>query len=175
MTVFAAHAEKKAKPLPPPPPPPAVISAVTSAKKVFLSNAGADPIYAHDITGGANGSYNALDASLKQWGYFQLVDSPAQADLIFAIHSTETVDEKDVWNLDPHSTQPYDVIVGPKHPIFHLTILDASTQSVIWKIDSPAGFAFTRKKGAVAFAKSIDTLTNQVKALVAEPAPPQNP
>jgi hypothetical protein len=65
------------------PPPPNVISRVTSAKKIFLSNAGAEDLFVYAIPGGANVSYNELYASLKQWTYFQLVDSPAQADLIF--------------------------------------------------------------------------------------------
>jgi hypothetical protein len=53
---------------PPPPPPSAdVVSRVTSAKKVFVSNGGAENLFAYDIPGGANVSYNELYASLKQW------------------------------------------------------------------------------------------------------------
>jgi hypothetical protein len=46
-------------------------------------------------------SYNELYAALKPWGYFQLVDSPAQADLIFEIRSTVDMHTEFVYSLKP--------------------------------------------------------------------------
>ena len=90
MTATVAFAQKgKLPPSPPPPPPLAVIAKVTAAKKIFVSNAGADTYFVHDIPGGANVTYNEFYAALKQWGYFELVDSATQADLIFQIQGTE--------------------------------------------------------------------------------------
>jgi hypothetical protein len=98
---------------PPPPPPLSVVAKVTAAKKIFVSNAGADDSFMHDIPGGPNGTYNELYASLKQWGYFQLVDSPSQADLIFEIRS------KPSGNVNIASDK-----IEAYIPIFTLSIFD---------------------------------------------------
>jgi hypothetical protein len=168
-------AQQVVAPPPPPPPPPAVISKVTSAKKIFLSNAGVDAEFLRNSTAGANGSYDELYAALKQWGYFQLVDSPTQADIILEIRSTETRDFTEEYDPNPSNVSHTQDILGAQHPVLTLSILNASTRSLIWKIVSPAGFAGSKKKGAIAFTQSIGVLTDKIKALVAGPAPTQNP
>ena len=155
----------------PPPPPPAVIARVTAAKKIFLSNAGADAVFASDMVGGANGSYNELYASLKQWGYFQLVDSPAQADLIFEIRSTQQSADVDHTG---RGLRPDDYTVTRYPPFFHLSIIDPATQEVLYWIVSGAGYAPSLKQGKINFAISIDKLTDRIKALVVAPMPTQN-
>jgi hypothetical protein len=168
MTATVAFAQRGKHPAPPPPL--AVIARVTSAKKIFLSNAGADNYFVNDIPGGADVSYNELYASLKQWGYFQLVDSLAQADLIFEIRGTETCD----WNQRGNITRDHYVQVCSAF-MLNLSILGPSTQGLLYKIVLAAGRAGNIPKGKIAFAKSIDALTAQVKALVAAPALSQNP
>jgi hypothetical protein len=162
-----------APPPPPPPPPPSVISQVTAAKKIFLSNAGADKAFTQLIPGGPNGTYNELYASLKQWGYFQLVDSPSQADLIFEISSTTIVHEYIIKpggnvNIASDTTEAY-------IPTFTLSIWNPSMHDPIYSIVMPAGRGSNKAKGAIAFTQSIDVLTDKVKALVAAPAASQNP
>jgi hypothetical protein len=161
-----------APPPPPPPPPLSVISQVTAAKKIFLSNAGADHGFPQLIPGGPNVAYNELYASLKQWGYFQLVDSPSQADLIFEIRSS-TIVHDDVKpggnvNIASDTTEAY-------IPIFTLSIFEASTHDPVYSIVMPAGRGSNKAKGAIAFTQSIGVLTDKIKALVSVPAPPQNP
>ena len=159
---------------PPPPPPPslAVISQVTAAKKIFLSNGGVDDIFNHFIPGGPNVSYNELYVSLKQWGHFQLVDSPAQADLIFEIRSTVIVGQYVVnggnANIATDTTESY-------KPIFTLSIIDPSTHAPVYSIEMPAGRGSNKAKGAIAFTQSIGVLTDKIKVLVAVPAVSQNP
>jgi hypothetical protein len=172
MAATVTFAQKgKLAPPPTPPPPLAVVAKVTAAKKIFVSNAGADTYFVHDIPGGANVTYDEFYAALKQWGYFELVDSTAQADLIFQIQGTEQLpdvenDGRGVLNKD-YSTTSYP-------PMLNLSILDPS-RHLVYKIVMPAGRAGNIPKGKVAFAKSIDALTAQVKALVAAPARTQNP
>jgi hypothetical protein len=150
----------------------AVIAKVTAAKKIFLSNGGVDKGFTHFIPGGPDVSYNELYAALKQWGYFQLVDSPAQADLIFDIRSTVDMHTEFVYSLNPdkvgHDETGY-------IPILTLSISDASTHAPIYSIVIDAGRGSNIPKGKIAFAKSITALTDKVKALVAAPAPTQNP
>jgi len=130
-------------------------------------------MFANDMVGGANGSYDELYASLKKWGYFQLVDSSAQADLIFEVRSTDTVDETEVQNWNPQSTHPWNTIMGARHPIFTLSILDPSTKTPIYSVVSGAGYAPSLKQGKINFAISIDKLTDRIKALVVEPSQTQ--
>ena len=158
--------------VPPPPPPPSVISRVTAAKKVFLSNGGTSEGFMNGRIGGPNGIYNALYASLKQWGRFQLVDTPTQADLIFEITATQPLaDVEHTGNgLGPKS---YTVTAYPA--MFNLDIYDPSTKADVYEIVSPAGQGGTSQKGRIAFANAIAALTDRVKALVAVPAPTQNP
>jgi hypothetical protein len=155
---------------PPPPPPLSVVARVTAAKKILVSNAGAENNFVYDIPGGANVSYNELYASLKQWDYFQLVDSPAQAELIFEIRGTETCHDVLQGKITDNHYIP---VCGS--PMLNFSILDPSTQSLLYKIVMPAGRAGNIPKGKIAFAKSIDALTDKLKALVAAPAPTQNP
>jgi hypothetical protein len=159
-------------PAPPPPPPSSeAIAKVTAAKKIFVSNLGEARDFANDIPGGVNVTYNEFCAALKQWGYFQLVDSPAQADLVFEIQGTEQIPDVEHRGI---GSQNKDYSVTRHPPLLNLTILDTQ-QHVLYQIVLPAGRAGNIPKGKIAFAQSIDALTDQVKALVASPAPPQNP
>jgi hypothetical protein len=158
---------------PPPPPPPApqqpaspeAVARVTAAKTIFLSNAGGNNYFNGEIPGGPNVSYNQLYASLQQWGYFQLVDSPAHADLIFQIHGAE---------LAPNLVQTPDgqhVIAQQHQPRLVLTILDPATLAPIDTITAPAGRGTDIPKGAIAFARSIEWLTYQIATRVSTPRP----
>ncbi|MGF7179922.1 hypothetical protein [Tunturiibacter psychrotolerans] len=172
LTVGCAQ-QVVAPPPPPPPPPPSVISQVTAAKKIFLSNAGVDHGFNQIIPGGPNVTYDELYASLKQWGYFQLVDSPSQADLIFEIGSSTIVHEYIIKpggnaNIASDTTEAY-------IPTLTLSIFEASTHDPVYSIVMPAGLGSNKAKTAIAFTQSIGVLTDKVKALVAVPAPPQNP
>jgi hypothetical protein len=159
-------------PDPQPPPPASVISRVSAAKKVFLSNAGADRPFVQFISGGPNVAYNELYASLKQWGYFQLVDSPSQADLIFEIRSSTVIHDY----LEPGGNANIAKdITSTFTPIFTLSISEATTHFPVYSIVMPAGRGSNKAKGVIAFTQSIGVLTDKVKALVAAPAATQNP
>ncbi len=162
--------------LPPAPPPlpapqqpasPEVIARVTAAKTIFLSNAGGNDYFNGEIPGGPNVSYNELYAALQQWGYFQLVDSPAHADLIFQIRGTELAP-----NLAP-APDGFHIIAQQHQPQLVLTILDPSNLALIDTITAPAGRANSIPKGSIAFAQSIEWLTYQISTRVS--APRSNP
>jgi hypothetical protein len=152
----------------PQPPPPGVVSRVTAAKTIFLSNAGANDSFGYEITGGPNVTYNELYASLKQWGYFQLVDSPSHADLIFQIRGTELLP-----NLE--NTFSAHVIAKQHAPKLELTILDPHSLSTpIDTLTVLAGRGTDISKGTIAFAQSIEVLTYQIGTLVAVPRHPSD-
>jgi hypothetical protein len=143
-------------------PPPGVIARISSAHKIFLSNAGADDSFLHDIPSGATIGYNQLYASLQQWGYFQLVDTPAQADLIFQLRGTEAAPELE-------STFSGSIVPHQHAPILELTILDPQDLTLLDTITFPAGRADTIPKGNIAFAQSIEGLTYKIGLLMPTP------
>jgi hypothetical protein len=157
---------------PPPPPPPDVIAKVTAAKKIFISNAGENRQFAHDIPGGVNETYNEFYAAIKQWGYFQLVDSAAQADLIFQIQGTEQLPDVEHTGMGVEN-KDYTATLYP--PMLNLSIIDPATQTPLYEIVMRAGRGSNIPKGRIAFTQSIGVLTDKIKALVAAPAPTQNP
>jgi hypothetical protein len=60
-----------------------------SAKRVFISNAGADSgLFPHPFSGDPDRAYNEFYADVESWGRYQIVASPAQADLIFELQLT---------------------------------------------------------------------------------------
>jgi len=153
-------------PSPPPPQQPAspeVIARVTAAKTIFLSNAGGNNYFNGEIPGGPNVAYNELYAALQQWGYFQLVDSPAHADLIFQIRGTELAP-----NLAP--TPDGQHIIAQQHqPKLVLSILASASLAPIDTITAPAGRGADIPKGSIAFAQSIEWLTYQISTRVSAP------
>ena len=63
--------------------------ALLSATKVFISNAGADSgLFPHPFTGDPDRVYNQFYANVVSWGRYQLVATPAEADLIFEVQLT---------------------------------------------------------------------------------------
>jgi hypothetical protein len=155
-------------PPPSPPPSPDVIARVTSAKKIFLSNGGEEQQFVKNIPGGPNEAYNELYASLKQWGRFQLVASPAQADLIFEIRGMERSAEV---AGNPGSPQGVTYFLA----FLNLSILDPSTKDSLYVITIWAGRDTTIPKGKIAFTRSIGTLTDRIKAVVSVPTQTPQP
>lgn len=68
--------EQKVFPAAPPP------AQIADAKKVFISNGGVELGW---ISGGDNRPYNQFYAAMKDWGRYELVGAPADADLILNI------------------------------------------------------------------------------------------
>lgn len=136
-----------------------VPSQITSAKRVFLSNAGEETNYWINrkalYSGGPNRAYNQLYAAMKSWGQYELVSTPAEADLVFQIH----------FEAKPlHDESPTD------HNQFRLLILDPKTRVTLWAFTEYvelANLARTRDKN---YSSALAALVDDVKALVAPQA-----
>jgi len=77
IPVFGKQLPKDSSPIAPVPSP------IATAQKVFVSNAPGDSLPAS--LGGPARPYHEFYAAIKSWGHYQLVSSPADADLIFEI------------------------------------------------------------------------------------------
>jgi hypothetical protein len=99
---------------------------VSTAKKVFIANGGGDepgidePIF----SGGVDRSYNEFYAAMKSCGRYELVGSPAEADLLFEISFAVKTSTTKVFKGD--------TIGSSLDPQFRLEIRDPKTNALLW-------------------------------------------
>lgn len=149
-------AEKDKKKAVPVAPLPAVIA---NAKKIFLSNGG-----------GSNFAYDAFYSKMKEWGKYEIVGSPEEADLI--VELAYRVEDKGtrVWSTtntynnttQVHSTQIID-------PQLILTIYEAKTKNSLWSEIDHRRLARREKNREKETVKSAERLVDDLKMRVAVP------
>ena len=129
---------------------------IADAKKVFISNDGEETIFRLPkdamYAGGPNRAYNQFYAAMKSWGRYEVVASPADADLVLA-----------VGFMDKH-----------QGPVFvsqiKVVVIDPKTRIALWtltKYVEPAGMAKNREKN---YNSALNAVVEDVKSLVAAPA-----
>ncbi len=63
--------------------------ALLTAKKIFISNAGADSgLFPHPFSGNPGRAYNQFYATVQNWGRYECVTDPSDADLVFELRLT---------------------------------------------------------------------------------------
>ena len=132
---------------------------ISASKKAFISNVDtSDSSSIFDKTsGGPNRPYNTFYAGMKSWGRYQLVSSPADADLVFEISF-----------VSPLGTVTDGGSSGD--PQFRLTILDTKTHFVLWSITERPQVAYRRAAFDKNFNVAASKLIDDLKALTGEPA-----
>jgi hypothetical protein len=99
---------------------------LVSAKKVFISNAGADSgLFPHPFSGDPDRAYNQFYADVSSWGRYQLVSTPGEADLVFELQLSA-----------PNGPSNADKSKGASDPLpmFRLVIYDRPTHYVLWAL-----------------------------------------
>jgi len=116
------------------------------AKRVFLGFAGVDgtaaPVF--EKLSGEYHPYNLIYTALKNWGRYELVSSPAEAELVF-----------EVSFIAP--------LIGTQHldsygPQFRLSIFDAKTHFALWNITESVNGAFRK----ATFEKNIHSSATRI-------------
>jgi len=133
-------------------------SQITSAKKVFISNTVGDDLYSSD----PSQVYSAFYSAMKNWGRYDLVSSPANADLIFEISFREPVVAVAV------TSSAANVPVGGSYtnPHVRLVISDPRTHvSLWWFIAHVRQPLFTSEKN---LDHSMVDLMGQLKQIVSK-------
>ncbi|MGH9734367.1 MAG: hypothetical protein ACRD8A_07245 [Candidatus Acidiferrales bacterium] len=149
-------------PLPPPVPAPPALAA---AKKVFISNGGGvdlqDALDFTIVKGGPDRTYDQFFAAMKSWGRYDLVSSPADADLILQI-SFNLSDSglKGLASQSPLST------ITPLMGQLRLVILDPKTHVALWTIAEYAQGAVLEGNREKNFNIAMDTVVDRLKSLV---------
>jgi hypothetical protein len=70
-------------------PPAPIPTQILAGKSVFISYSGINSTFVSSeimkLTGDTNANYDFFNASMRSWGWCELVSAPADADLIFEI------------------------------------------------------------------------------------------
>lgn len=111
--------------------------AILAAKKIFVSNGGADSgLFPSPFSGDPSRGYSQLYAGLKATGQYQLVSDPADADLVLELQLTA-----------PNGPTNGSKVNGASDPVpmFRLVIYDAKTHFVLWALTQSIDVAFLQK------------------------------
>lgn len=130
---------------------------ITNAKKVFLTNGG-----------GSNLAYDAFYADMRQWGKYQIVGSPEEADLIVELKYWTEHDGTAVSSYTNSSTGRTSItsseIVDPQ---LKITIYDAKSKNSLWSAIDHRQLARREKNREKETIKSAERLVEQLKTRTA--------
>jgi hypothetical protein len=132
---------------------------IINAQRIFLSNGG-----------GSDLAYDAFYAAMKKWGKYQIVGSPAEADLIVELsYQVENLGTH-VWsatNTYNNTTQVYSrQVVDPK---LILTIYDAKSKNSLWSTIDHRQLARLEKNREKETINSAERLVDELRARASLP------
>jgi hypothetical protein len=129
-----------------------VPTTLMSGKKVFISFDLGDVLAFPSVySGGPERAYNEFYADMKQWGHYELVLDPQNADLIFSIRFVEGG--------------------GLSWPQIRLAISDAKTHVILWGFVEQINGAVFKKHRDQAFSNTVMWLVNDVQELLVPGSP----
>jgi hypothetical protein len=131
--------------------------AIFAAKKIFLSNAGADSgLFPHPFSGTQDRAYNQFYAAMQKWGRYELVSAPDDADLIFELRLSA-----------PSGPANPDKQKGASDPLptFYLAIVERKSHYTLWTITESVSVAFLQKTHDRNFDDALAALLADVQTL----------
>jgi hypothetical protein len=163
MFAELANAQTPPAAAPPPPSPMAPVpTALLNAKKIFISNAGADRgLFPHPFSGDPDRPYNQFYAAMQAWGRYELVGNPSDADLVFELQLT-----------GPPGPTNANKVYGASDPVpmFRLVIFDRKTHYVLWALTESIPIAILQKTHDSNFDTALTEITMDLKRLTSAPA-----
>jgi hypothetical protein len=139
-------------------PPAPVPAQITGAKKVFVSNAGGvsfGTVFEEVVfSGGPDRPYNQFYDAMKTWGRYEMVATPADADVILKVR----------WALSD---------TGLKLPVLgqlDVEITDPKTNATLWTMDEYVRGAILLGNRDKNFDRAMNTIVDRMKRLVEPPA-----
>lgn len=152
--VLAGPKEKKGNDVPKAPIP----SQILTAKKVFIANGGGDESLfdTPQYSGGPDRLYNEFYSAMKAWGHYELVASPAEADIVVEVRlSLVQVQrpELKVNNVPAYDSQ------------FRLTISDVRTGTTLWGLTEHAQTAVFQRNRDENFENALGAMIVEMKRI----------
>lgn len=135
---------------------------IAAAQKAFISNAGGESfesvIDQTVFNGGPDRPYNQFYASMKEWGRYQIVSSPGDADLVFEIS----------WVLTD---------TGLRLPVLgqlRLVVIDPKTHVTLWNLTQYVRGAILLGNRDKNFDQAMTIVVNRLKVLANRSPVPAN-
>ena len=132
---------------------------ILTAQRVFISNSGSESYGSQTYfrltkyDGGPDRLYNQFYAAIKNWGRYELVDSPADADVVCEVRFTSPIVDK--------QTQ-YDLVYDPQ---LNVTILDPKTRVALWSLTEHIQPARNREGDNSNFDQAVARLVERTRML----------
>ena len=153
ILLFIVPASAQELPLATAPVPPALFT----AKKIFISNAGADSgLFPHPFSGNPGRAYNQFYATVESWGRYECVTDPSDADLVFELRLTAPYGPTNA-NKQKGASDPL--------PMLRLVIFDRKTHYVLWALTESIEQANLQKTHDRNFDQALTALTLDLKKL----------
>jgi len=133
-------------------------AAIFSAKKVFISNAGADSgLFPHPFTGTQDRGYNQFYVAMQSWGRYALVGDPQEADMVFELQL-----------LGPNGPANANKAKGASDPLpmFRLNVMERKTHYSLWALTETIEAANLQKTHDRNFDEAIAQLVADLKRLL---------
>lgn len=139
-------------------------SQIHLAMKVFIANAGPEGPYLYG--GGPNRLYNQFYAAMKSWGRYELVGSPAEADLVFEVSFINVFVGEQVsggGGQTPVSSRSYN------DPHLRLAMIDPSTRTTLWAFTEHIENAILQSNRDKNFDLAFAALVNDIRNVAGAP------
>ena len=137
---------------------------IQTAKRVFVSNAGADSgLFPSPFSGDPNRGYNQFYAGLKATGKYELVSDPAQADLVLELQLTAPVGSTHSMNTNKVNGASDPV------PMFRLVVYDSKTHFVLWAVTESIEVAYLQKTHDRNFDEALTAILVDFETLTGKP------
>ena len=135
---------------------------IARGKKVFVSNAGGDSNGL--FSGEPRRLYDQFYTALKSWGRYELVGSPAEADLVFEIGFSNPFVTVDVsGNGGIVSSR------AVSDPQFRLVIIDPGTRVILWVFTEHLAPALMQGNRDKNFDQTLSFLVNDLQNVAGQP------
>jgi hypothetical protein len=158
---------------PPPPPPAAAVAALRDAKKVFVLNGGEENGFLGTYNYGQQTCYNEFYTALARTGNFQLVEDPADADLIAMIEGVQV--SESVLDLHKRAPDTQDTIDYPARVVLYLAqrgAPDPPNQEPVYTISAVPSAAKKDPEKKLAIAETIAGFVTQMEVMAGAPVAP---
>ena len=154
-------AEQQNKPTDPAPIPAQIIT----AKKVFVANGGGDESRneAASYSGGPDRAYNEFYAAMKNWGRYELVATPGDADLVFEIRLT-------VFQLQRGRVLGDESVASDSQ--FRIVLRDATTHETLWGLTEHAQTAVLQSNRDKNFEQALAAVVAEMQRIAGPAAGP---
>lgn len=139
--------------------------AITAARRIFVSNAGADSgLFPKPFRGDTDRAYSQFFTGLKATGVFDLVSDPSDADLVLELQL-----------LAPAGPKDPDKQKGASEPVpeFRLTIYDRKSHYILWTLTRSIGVALLQKTHDRNFDDALSGLLQDFLQLAGKQTPLQ--